>query len=77
MEYGSCSYEEEHGYCNYAHGNKELRFVEKQVPVIKSDEYYESNSRYKTKWCKHILNDDECPWGDSCLFAHDESELRY
>ena len=32
--------------------------------------------KYKTEFCKHILNDRRCPLGNTCLFAHNKSELR-
>ena len=32
--------------------------------------------RYKTKLCKHFINDKHCPLFELCQFAHGDTELR-
>ena len=34
------------------------------------------NSLYKTQMCKHFMNENSCSKGNSCHFAHGQSELR-
>lgn len=48
--------------CNYAHGEKELRFG-----------YCEN---YKTKLCEMYKANGKCDYGEMCMFAHGERELR-
>ena len=35
-----------------------------------------SNPRYKTALCKKYMQNQSCPYGDKCQFAHGEQELR-
>ena len=35
-----------------------------------------SNPRYKTALCKKFTENQSCPYGDKCQFAHGEQELR-
>lgn len=35
-----------------------------------------NNNSYKTKLCKHYLEKGTCPFGNKCLYAHGNAELR-
>ena len=34
------------------------------------------DARYKTEWCKHIIQGKVCPFDFKCKFVHSESEMR-
>ena len=36
----------------------------------------QANPRYKTALCKKFTENQSCPYGDKCQFAHGEQELR-
>ena len=36
----------------------------------------QANHRYKTDLCKKFTENQSCPYGDKCQFAHGEQELR-
>lgn len=50
------------------------------VPVIDAfhaRRHFEANFLYRTRMCKYIQRDEECPDGDACQFAHDPKDLRF
>jgi len=56
METGHCKYG---GKCQYAHGEKELRFVKK-------------SKNYKTQMCKAFWTTGYCKYGTRCCFLHND-----
>eukprot|EP01012_Entosiphon_sulcatum_P061529 TRINITY_DN87161_c0_g1_i1.p1 TRINITY_DN87161_c0_g1~~TRINITY_DN87161_c0_g1_i1.p1 ORF type:complete len:295 (-),score=40.17 TRINITY_DN87161_c0_g1_i1:140-982(-) len=74
--FGSCPYEH---VCMFAHGEGELRDgipADQTEPKDESQNQTVNPSNFRTRFCRNWLVAGDCPYGESCRFAHGAAELR-
>lgn len=64
-------------YCQFAHGNDELRQPNDPLPSNFGKQALGAvHSNFKTNPCKYMEREEKCPFGDGCSFYHNEEEKR-
>jgi hypothetical protein len=63
-------------FCQFAHGNTELRNAADPLPENIGDALGAVHSNYKTMSCRNFFEKGECIFGDKCSFYHDVKDRR-
>eukprot|EP01012_Entosiphon_sulcatum_P047859 TRINITY_DN65471_c0_g1_i1.p1 TRINITY_DN65471_c0_g1~~TRINITY_DN65471_c0_g1_i1.p1 ORF type:complete len:130 (+),score=10.96 TRINITY_DN65471_c0_g1_i1:39-392(+) len=52
------------------------RCVGSQVPELPEEEHFLDPTRYKSVLCRNWIEQNDCPYGARCVYAHGSAELR-
>lgn len=66
-----------HQFCQFAHGNHELRQPSDPLPQnFGKTALGAVHSNYKTEACKYMEKEGKCPFGEGCSFYHGDVDKR-
>jgi hypothetical protein len=66
-----------HQFCQFAHGNAELRQPSDPLPQnFGKTALGAVHSNYKTEACKYMEKEGKCPFGEGCSFYHGDVDKR-